>query len=259
MARVREPPPPYFAGSDDPYQGLNDDSLLPKYDSLPPEFLALTPNPISASRLFISGSTRTPDLTISTDNEQDVYRFETDSTLVYHETFVKDLRGPRSLFRIRRHTVQWKSDDTWRYTIQTSSGSKILEVETDPGMLSNRRNDPWSTRLIFRNVTTSDLDGLTLCMRPSNTTGSSMSGEISYQGKRVADIVLNQRREPGYEVRIFRDEIDPLLVVILAYIIDDRTMDSKRRNRRARMSGFAGIGKGPGAGLAGLYGLGSLM
>lgn len=261
-------PPPSFAES---MWGLDESetsSFLPKYGSLPPEQLALTPKPTCLSRIFISGGTRTPDLTASTDDDEKLYRFETDSTLVYHETYVKDLAAQRSLFTIRRRPVQDKPDGTWRYTIHTNlgtrgrrvnGGTKILEIDTDPGMMLGGRNKSWSTRLIFRNANTAELDGLTLSVTHEGLTGTGMTGEVLYQGKKVADIVDRQRREPSYEIRIFRDGLDALLVMMLAYVMDDRVMGSKRRNRRSAMAGVPGIGKGPGAGLAGAYGLGALI
>lgn len=261
--RGTRPPPPYPAESTQAYQEV-DTSALPKYGSLPPEQLTLTPDPFFISQIFVSGGTRTPDLTASIGPKQDLYHFETDSTLVYHETYVKDLRTPRSLFRIVRKPVQNRPDGTWRYTIHSGTGSrgkegsgtKILEIDTEPGMTSSGLNKLWSTRLIFRNAMTSELDGFTLQVAHE---GSGRRGEVLYEGKKVADIIDHQRREPSYEIRIFRDGLDPLLTTILAYVMDDRVMDNKRRHRTSPMSGFAGIGKGPGAGLAGAYGLGALM
>lgn len=140
-----------------------------------------------------------------------------------------------------------------------NGGTKILEIDTDPGMMLGGRNKSWSTRLIFRNANTAELDGLTLNVTHEGLTGTGMTGEVLYQGKKVADIVDRQRREPSYEIRIFRDGLDALLVMMLAYVMDDRVMGSKRRNRRSAMAGVPGIGKGPGAGLAGAYGLGALI
>lgn len=264
-------PPPSFAES---MWGLDESDtadtshFLPRYEPLPPEELALTHKPTYLSRIFISGGTRTPDLTALTDDNEKLYKFETDSTLVYHETYVKDLAGQRSLFTIRRRPIQAKADGTWRYTVHTNlgtrgrrvnGGTKILEIDTDPSMMSGGRNRSWSTRLIFRNANTAELDGLTLNVTHEGLAGTCMTGEVLYQGKKVADIVDRQRREPSYEVRIFRDGLDALLVMMLAYVMDDRVMGSKRRNRRSAMAGVPGIGRGPGAGLAGAYGLGALI
>lgn len=261
-------PPPSFSESTWGSDYSDSSSLLPKYESLPPEELTLTPRPTYESRIFLSGGTRTPDLTASSGKDQELFKFETDSTLVYHETYVKDLATNRSLFTIRRRPIEDKPDGDWRYTIHTNLGTrgkqangaaKILEIDTDAAMLSGGRNKSWSTRLIFRNANTAELDGLTLNITHEGLTGTGMIGEVLYQGKRVADIVDRQRREPSYEIRIYRDWLDALLVIMLAYVMDDRTMGNKRRNRRSAMAGVPGIGRGPGAGLAGAYAIGALI
>lgn len=260
-------PPPYFAASTGLYGDPDTTSSPPKYESLSPENLALTRNWFSTPRVFVSGGSRTPDLTISTSDGLKLYQLQTDSTLVYHETYVKDLRGSQNLFIIRRYPVQDMPDGTWRYTINVSTGrrgahktggTKILEIDTDPSMVLAGDKTSWETRLIFRNAMTSELDGLTLRMT-KNSTRRDVGGEVLYQGKKVADILDRGGKEPGFELRIFRDSLDPLLVVMMAYVMDDRVMGSKRRNRRGASVGLLGIGKGPGAGLAGAYGLSTVI
>lgn len=260
-------PPPYFAASTDLYDDADTHSSPPKYETLPPENLALTRSWISASHVFVSGGSRTPDLTVSTGDGLKLYQFQTESTLVYHETYVKDLRGSRNLFIIRRYPVQDMPDGTWRYTINVSTGrrgahktggTKILEIDTDPSMALSGNRTSWETRLIFRNAMTSELDGLTLRMT-KNSARKDIGGEVLYQGRKVADILDRGGKDPGFELRIFRDSLDPLLAVMMAYVMDDRVMGSKRRNRRAASAGLLGIGKGPGAGLAGAYGLSTII
>lgn len=254
-------PPPSFTETAWTSDRADLSDELPKYGSLPPEELALTSDPIFHQHIFVSGGTRTPDLSVTSSDNEKLYHFETDSTLVYHETYVKDLRGPYALFNIRRHPVKNKPDGAWRYTIHLNArakstkgngGTKIFEMDTDPGMLLGGRDDRWQSTLVFRNARTSELDGLTLCVTQEGSSGKGLAADVLYEGKKVADIIdLRHRREPSYEIRIFRRGLDPLLVIMMAYVIDDRIMGNKRRYRRGRT--VPGVGKVPGASLAGVY------
>lgn len=240
----------------------------PSYEESLDNDLLLTQNCIPAPLIHITGDSRSPDLDISLPDRQKLYSFETDSTLVYHETAVHDLLAGSTLFRIRRRPIEAQPDGFWRYTAHahvqgrsSGGGVKILEIDTDPTMLDLTK--PWSTRLIFRHARTGDLDGLTLLVVGGNKTA--LNGEVRYQRQRVADIVYESKFTsskgncPGYRVRVHHQGLDPLLVSICAYVLDDRTMVNKRRHRESALAGVAGIGKGPGAGLAGAYALGSII
>lgn len=229
--------------------------------------LILAQNYMPASLIHIIGESRSPDLHVSVPNGTKLFSFETDSTLVYHETAIRDLSLGSTLFRIRRRPIEAQPDGFWRYTAHShvpgqvgSDGLKVLEIDTDPGMLNLR--EPWSTRLIFRHARTGELDGLTLTIVSGDKT--SLNGEVQYRGRRVADILSKQKsiagkHRPEYDGRIYHRGLDPLLISLCAYVLDDRTMVRKRRNRESAFAGLAGIGKGPGAGLAGAYALGGAI
>lgn len=247
----------------------SDVERLPKYSEIPERKLALTSEYITAPVIHVDGGARHPDLSVTLPDGKQLYHLSTESTWVYHETHVKDLRTPQSLFNIRRHPIKGKPDEHWRYTIHShvagtkiegsSSGVKILEIDTTPGILRGGRNQSWSTRLIFRDHQTGELDGLTLTTTQEGLTSKGTGGEVFYQGIRVATITDKKKNDPGYEIRLERQNLDPLLIVMMAYVIDDRRMESRRRNRRSRAAGLKGVGKGPGAGLAGAYGLALLI
>lgn len=248
---TKEGPPPSFAEATGIYGESDAAALPPKYGSLPPEDLTLTDRCLFTSHLFVSGTSKSPDLIVSLNDGSQLYHFETESNMINHQTFVKDLRGPHGLFTIRRHPVPKMPEGTWRYTINANTGpkgehkaggTKIFEMDTDPGMLLGEHKTSWETRMIFRNAETSELDGLTMCVTKNSAT-KHIGAEALYKGKKVADIVDRggHMKDPGFEIRIFRDCLDPLLVVMMAYAMDDRVMNNKRRHRDAG-SGFEAMG-----------------
>ncbi|KAK5943149.1 hypothetical protein PMZ80_004155 [Knufia obscura] len=228
----------------------------PDYGDVPPADLALTTGYTSAPLIHVAGGSRHPDLQVTLSDGHPLYALETESTMVYHETHVRSaLPTPSSLFNIRRHPIPDQPDGHWRYTIHshTPGGhgpTKILEMDTDPRMLEG---ECWNTRMIFRNAFTGELDGLTLVTTQEGLNGKGPGAEILYKGQKVADILDQGKHDPGYDARIYRKGLDPFLVVVGIYAIDDRNMSVKRRNRRSRLAGLPGVGRGRGAGLAGAY------
>ncbi|KIX01222.1 uncharacterized protein Z518_08947 [Rhinocladiella mackenziei CBS 650.93] len=206
-------------------------------------------NPVT---VCMKGEYRSPDFQVSMGKDALVLlQIETNSTLIYHYTDIKDLR-PNGM----NHTIKRKVEgDLWRYTAHGpgKDGVKLLEIETTGKIVAPGS----STRLVFRGKMDGELDALHF----NSTTelkGRNRVVEVLHRSRRVGQIEQVGRDEkPEFSLSIDVARIDPLLFVVYALVLDDRLMTQRRRLRRPFGSGFAGIGKGPGAGLAGAFAVGS--
>lgn len=239
-----------------------------KYDQSLPTYRESVPQALTFSRDFghemplnvvMVGDYRSPDFEVRTRDEREmtILHMETESTLVYHHTYIRDLRpnGPGGI----GYTMKRKQNgDQWFYTIHSSSSSggseggvKLLEIATTSKILRQS-----STRLVFRSTLDGELDALYL---NTSIEQGIRRADVVYQGNRIGGIVqLRSDDNPKFDLKIDIPRVDPLLFVLLALVLDDRLMKSRRRLKRKLGSGFAGIGKGPGAGLAGAYALGGM-
>lgn len=235
-----------------PQYTLNPSEYLeapPPYSEAPPPELCIVAGSYCTQpvTLMMKGEYRSPDFTLHLPGGDPWYHSSTDSSVIHHETFVKDVARNQNVFVIKRKNI----DDMLRYTIHAPGrdGRKLLEVDVKPG------TGPGSSiRLIFWNTSASELDELFM-----STTEGGRPIDISYRGKNVANITGISSSDPQYRLQIQRAYLDPLLIMILAYILDDGTMTKRRRYRRPLTSGLAGVGRGPGAGLAGAFALGSII
>lgn len=235
-----------------------------KHDQSLPTYRESVPQALTFSRDFghelplnvvMVGDYRSPDFEVRTrDREMAILHMETESTLVYHHTYIRDLRpnGPGGI----GYTLKRKQNgDQWFYTIHSSGGSeggvKLLEIATTSKILRQS-----STRLVFRSTLDGELDALYL---NTSIEQGIRRADVVYQGNRIGGIVqLRSDDNPKFDLKIDIPRVDPLLFVLLALVLDDRLMKSRRRLKRKLGSGFAGIGKGPGAGLAGAYAIGGM-
>lgn len=201
----------------------------------------------------MEGDYRSPDFEITASNGVPLFDIETESTLIYHVSYVKDLRpnGPQGI----AHTIKRKTDgDRWHYSARSvgKDGVQYLEIETTSKIISNA-----STKLVFRSTVDGELDAIYL--RTELQRGR-RTAVVEYQGKRIGEILqLGKDESPKFNLVIDVPRVDPLLFVCLACVLDDRLMTSRRRLRRPFASGFPGVGKGPGAGLAGAYAVGGAI
>ena len=86
--------------------------------------------------------------------------------------------------------------------------------------------------------------------------GSGLQMTVTYQGERVGEIVLlGSSEKPEFQIEVEVAGVDPLLLAVLALVVDDRWMGEKRRFRQEFARGWTGVGKGPGAGLAAAFAL----
>lgn len=199
---------------------------------------------------YMKGDYRSPDFDIATGNKVPLFHVETDSTLIYHVTYIKDLRpnGPGGI----AHTIKRITEgDRWRYTACSpgKDGARYLEIETTSKILTSA-----STRLVFRSTIDGELDAIYLKTEVQKGRRTAL---VEYQGKKIGEILqLGNDKQPKFNLVIEVPRVDPLLFVCLAYVLDDRLMTSRRRLRRPLGAGFTGVGKGPGAGLAGAYAIG---
>ncbi|KAK5062838.1 hypothetical protein LTR84_004913 [Exophiala bonariae] len=204
-------------------------------------------------KVCMEGEYRSPDFEITMVNGVPLFHIETESTLIYHVTYIKDLR-PNAPGGIA-HTIKRKTDgDRWHYSACApgKDGTQYLEIETTSKILANA-----STKLVFRSTADGELDAIYLKMA---VTGGRRTAVVGYQGKRIGQILqAGKDEEPKFNLVIDVPGVDPLLFVCLAYVLDDRLMTSRRRLRRPFASGLPGVGKGPGAGLAGAYAVGGAI
>ncbi|RVX71819.1 hypothetical protein B0A52_04218 [Exophiala mesophila] len=239
-----------------------------KHEHSPPSYRDSVPQALTFSRDFghdlplnvvMTGDYRSPDFEVRTkEGEIVILQVETESTLVYHHSYIRDLRpnGPGGI----GYTMKRKQNgDQWLYTIHSSSSSvgggeggvKLLEIATTSKIVRQS-----STRLVFRSTLDGELDALYLNTSIQN---GIRRADVVYQGNRIGGIAqLRSDDNPRFDLKIEIPHVDPLLLVLLALVLDDRLMKSRRRLKRKLGSGFAGIGKGPGAGLAGAYAIGGM-
>lgn len=195
---------------------------------------------------------------------------ETDSSLIHHHAHIHDARPGGVMYTLKRNPASSPppllstssdgggGDDQaeWRYTITShgAGGARLLEVITTPAILSAA-----STRLVFRRAADGELDALRLKTLKHGVQEGGLAMVLEYRGERVGEIVLlgARREKPVFRVVLERAGMDPLLAVVLALVVDDRWMGGKRRWKREFGRGLAGIGRGPGAGLAGAYAVGA--
>lgn len=201
----------------------------------------------------MEGEYRSPDFEIATVNGAPLFHVETESTLIYHVTYIKDLR-PNAPGGIA-HTIKRKTEgDRWHYSARApgKDGAQYLEIETTSKILASA-----STKLVFRSTADGDLDAVYL---KTEVQRGRRSAVVEYQGRRIGEILqLGKDESPKFNLVIDVPGVDPLLFVCLAYVLDDRLMTSRRRLRRPFASGLPGVGKGPGAGLAGAYAIGGAI
>jgi len=201
----------------------------------------------------MKGDYRSPDFDVVTVDKTPLLHFETDSTLIHHITYIKDLRpnGPGGI----AHTIKRKTDgDRYLYSAVSrgKDGARYLEIETTSKILSTA-----STRLVFRSTVDGELDAIYLKTEVKRNCRTAI---VEYQGNKIGEIVqLGTDDRPTFSLVIDVPGVDPLLFACLAYVLDDRLMTSRRRLRRPMGAGFTGIGKGPGAGLAGAYAVGGAI
>lgn len=203
---------------------------------------------LSPVTVHMQGHYRSPDFEVTTSTNKPLFTVETESTLVFHVVSINDLRPNGVTYTLKRKT----DGDVWSYTMLAhgKDGVKLLEIVTTPKLLAAD-----SIPLIFRSKADGELDALRLHIVTHKAVGRSM--EITYHGQPVGRMVqAGSERKPAFRLDIEAARVDPLLFVVFALVVDDRLMTQRRRLRRPLMSGFAGIGKGPGAGLAGAYALG---
>ena len=203
----------------------------------------LTPQPTT---LLMRGEYCSPDFNILAPNGTTLFTVQTDSTQILHDTNIHDPRIPRRLF-----TVKGKGhgdNEEWSYSANEpkKDGKKLLEISTKPTFVLKGG----STRLVFRNGRDDELDALYL-----QIDRKSSEMKVMYQDKQVGSIQQSSKlRNPGFMLNV-PGGMDPVLMVVMALVVDDRLMTQRRRLRRPLHSGWRGIGKGPGAGLAGAYAL----
>ena len=150
---------------------------------------------------------------------------------------------------LKRKSVSSSSKElTYTITTHGRQGVKIIEVTTSPDILSAS-----STRLIFRRSDNNELDAIRLkTFLPGSAKGKleQLDMRVEYQGCPIGRISLVAKAEkPVYQFDIDRQGVEPVLFAILATIVDDRLMTTKRRSRRHPFTGLSGVGRGPGAGL----------
>jgi hypothetical protein len=233
--------------------------------------IAPPPHPIA---IHMQGDYRTPNFSVTLPSIPTgpphppipLFEIDTDSTLVFHHSHIRDLRAGGTMHTLKRATIPstipspkprttitttssssalptttGAQTETYRYTIHSpgSQGRKHLEITTEPALLTAPTT---STKLIFRDHASSDLDALTLrLLNLSSFTAPQM--DILHQNAVVGRIVLLGK------------ESAPALKLECAARVD-RWMTPRRRLKREFGAGVAGVGKGPGAGLAGAYALG---
>lgn len=235
-------------------QKLGDEALPPYVESVP-QGLSFTADfghygPLT---VHMKGDYRSPDFDIVTFDKIPLFHLETDSTLIYHVTYVKDLRpnGPRGI----AHTIKRKTDgDRYQYSAVSpgKDGVRYLEIETTSKILTGA-----STKLVFRSAVDGELDAIYLKTEVQKNRRTAL---VEYRGKKIGEIQqLGGDDRPKFSLIIDIPRVDPLLFACLAYVLDDRLMTSRRRLRRPLGAGFTGIGKGPGAGLAGAYAIGGMV
>lgn len=180
----------------------------------------------------MEGDYRSPDFEITASNGVPLFDIETESTLIYHVSYVKDLRpnGPQGI----AHTIKRKTDgDRWHYSARSvgKDGVQYLEIETTSKIISNA-----STKLVFRSTVDGELDAIYL--RTELQRGR-RTAVVEYQGKRIGEILqLGKDESPKFNLVIDVPRVDPLLFVCLACVLDDRLMTSRRRLRRPLLLGF---------------------
>jgi hypothetical protein len=244
------------------------------------------------------GSSRSPDFTVCVTTPSRpplaLFAIDTDSTLVYHHSHIRDLRPSGTMHTLKRTVIDGVGVDAprtmrrgiagkgtrkgvvdggtkgkegkegkgeWRYMIQGlgMEGKKLLEVSTTRDLAEGLGGE---TRLVFRGSGDGELDALRLRTKRLERVGGKGRDQeglemvVVYQGSRVGEIVLlGSSEKPGFRIEIGVAGVDPLLFVVLALVVDDRWMGEKRRYRQEFGRGFRGIGKGPGAGLAAAFAL----
>lgn len=228
---------------------------LPSYAEAVPPGLSFTKDfghyaPMTA---YMKGDYRSPDFHVTTADKVPLFHLETQSTLIFHVTYIKDLRpgGPQGI----AHTIKRKTEgDLWRYTASSpgKDGVRYLEIETTSHILTKA-----VTKLVFRSTIDGELDAIYL---KNDIEAGRRTSLVEYQGQKIGELLqLGSDGHPKFNLIIDVPRVDPLLFVCLAYVLDDRLMTSRRRLRRPFGAGFTGIGKGPGAGLAGAYAVGSAI
>jgi hypothetical protein len=245
------PPPSYDATIN------NRHSHQEQHQRLNLTFLPKTPVPAQPTTFHLTGDSRSPDLILIHPSQPStpLATISTDSSLVYHHSHITDHRPGGVMHILRRHNSPGANTNGFCYTITThgNQGTKILEITTTSTLLKAS-----STRLIFRRADNNELDALRLktFLPGGGATLQQLDMRVEYQGSPVGTITLMSKPEkPVYQLDITRPGIEPLLFAILATVIDDRLMTTKRRSRRHWSAGVPGIGKGPGAGLAGAFAL----
>ncbi|KPI35949.1 uncharacterized protein AB675_10494 [Cyphellophora attinorum] len=220
-------------------------------------FLPKTPLPTHPTTFHLTGDSRSPDLILTHPSHPSnpLATISTDSSLVYHHSHITDHRPGGVMHILRRHNPPGANSNEFCYTITThgNQGTKLLEITTTPTLLSAS-----STRLIFRRSDNGELDALRLkiFLTGGGANLQQLDMRVEYQGSPVGTITLISKPEkPVYQLDITQPGIEPVLFAILATVVDDRLMTTKRRSRQHWSAGVPGIGKGPGAGLAGAFAL----
>lgn len=136
-------------------------------------------------------------------------------------------------------------NNDYRYSIIThgAQGRKVIEITTTDDIATSSAK---ATRLIFRRSDDGELDALTLRTSFPNSSRTKDPREldmrVEYQKRPIGKITLTSRPEkPVYELSVDVGGVDPVLFAILAAVVDDRLMISKRRLRRQPLQGPTGL------------------
>jgi hypothetical protein len=283
---VSEAAPPSYQDSNQTTVANTTDTTL----STPPfalTFVSIPPPPHPIA-IHMQGDYRTPNFSVALPSTPDgpthapipLFEIDTDSTLIFHHSHIRDLRAGGIMHTLKRTTIPTSNPtlkpdittrkrtssssalatttgpqtETYRYTIHApgASGAKLLEITTTPDLLTSS-----STKLIFRDHASGELDAVTLRLF-SHPSLPSPQMTVLHQNAVVGRMsLLSKESEPALKLDCAAD-VDPLLLVVLVLVVDDRWMTQRRRLKREFGTGVLGVGKGPGAGLAGAYALGGV-
>lgn len=169
-------------------------------------------------KLIMKGENLSYSFTISAEDGTLLFEVNAETLSASHQKHIVDCRSGHELFTIRKEVFSMH----YRYSAEVpdGSGSMLFETDTDISFLKGP-----TTTMSFKNaLQNGEPDQLQL--KVHNLGGEH---EIMWRGQKVAEIykeVFKMRTE--YHLTMVAG-VDPLLVVTLATVMDDRARTQRRR------------------------------
>jgi uncharacterized protein YxjI len=176
--------------------------------------------------LVMKGEHFSSDFKIGSADGTPLFRVDASSFSTSHKKSVVDCRSGHELFMIRKEV--WSMRYRYSAEVPEGSGNFIFETETDMSLTKGT-----TTTMTFRNaVKSGERDHIELQIH-----SWSQVHEVLWRGQKVAEISKESFKvRAEYHVTMVAG-MDPLLVVVLAMVMDDRA-----KTRRKGAAGGAGAG-----------------